>query len=317
MPKHDMAKEIEHLKDVIKGLEARTKAEGDAIKKAQKAHKAEGKKVHAKRFGKAGREKLRELHAAETAAIDAVNLAHLQEIGAMRAVKKAVPKVKGAPVDIMRSAEAKPEAPVEKRPRGRPRTKPGPVVDPGLIPAALAGGAPETGPQETAKAPKAKRAYKRKTARDVFMSAAEAALAASMPAKEKKGRSKAAVAPYRSDIALLEQAVGGEQPMLMEEKKPRKPRAKKEKAPKERKPRAKKGTVAGLEKAIAKLAKQTKAAEELVIKVPPMPKAAEAPKEKKARKPRKPMTPEQKERAKANLAKARAARKAKKEKKED
>lgn len=323
MPKDKISK----LKAALAKLVAAHKTETKDFKKVAKAHKAEGKKVNAKKLGKTGRAKLASLHEAETDALEHLLGAHMDEGAAISSVRRAAPrprakgdahgprKTKGKPVDVMRSAEAKPAEPAaEKKPRGRPRTKLIPTVEPGMIPAALAGGAPETGPAEVA-APKPKRAYKRKTARDVFMSAADAALAAVMPPKEKKakGRSKRAVAPYRSDIALLEEAVGGEQPAPA-------------KAKKERKPRAKKGTVAGLEKAVAKLAKQTKAAEELVIRAPPLPAsaAAEAPKEKKARKKRAPLSPEAAAKRNAALAKGRevrkanlAAKKAKKEKKED
>lgn len=221
MPKH-LADKIAELKETIAKLEAAHKTETKDFRKVAKAHKAEGKKVSAKNLGKTGREKLRALHEVETDALEHMLGSHMNEGDKIKSVKKAVPRMKGAAAPIMKSAEAKPEpAKVEvpeivKRGRGRPKgsknkpkdtavlaevpaAKPEPapkaklvkIVEPGMAPAELAGRAPETGPQETAK-PKAEKAEKKaKKAKKPTLEVKEVEIVVPpMPAAGKKAAEK-------------------------------------------------------------------------------------------------------------------------------
>lgn len=181
------ADKIAKLKATLAKLEEAHKHETTEFKKVAKAHRAEGKKVHAKALGKVGKEKLKKLHEAETDALEHALDAHADETRIIKAVKK---MSKGAPAHIFKSAEAHPAhlalpappaiaeilkkrvpakakeaavaaegpappaiAEILKKKRGRPAKKLTPPVEPGLIPAELAGEAPKTGPQEK-KAPK-------------------------------------------------------------------------------------------------------------------------------------------------------------------
>jgi hypothetical protein len=266
------AEKIAKLKATIAKLEAAHKTETKDFKKVAKAHKAEGKKVAAKNMGKAGRAKLQALHEAETDALEMLLGSHMDEGDKIKSVKKAVPRMKGAPTTVMMTPEVSPmiaeAAAAPARGRGRPKgslnkpkdtaakSEPVPrmklikVTPAGMAGSELAGKAPDSGPQATA------------ADQGDFMK------------KPKRAPRAKKTTPDIGDF--------------MEGKLMKKPRA----------PRAKKPVM------------EIKEVEIVAPAMPGEPMTAPAvPAMKKERKKRAPMTPEQRERAIANLAKARAAKK--------
>jgi hypothetical protein len=261
---HHTAEMIANLQAQLDMLKEVHREESKALKGVVVAHNKEGNKIEKIKGKRAVKKALATAHAKETLAVGKVFEAHKDETSLISDVAKTQRKVsevalKKAPVNVMKSAEAKPAgvapaataaAPAkEKRGRGRPRKTPAPVptvsaeapakaaevpaakpepkpkmkliavVEPGMAPAELSGKAPETGPQETKAEAKPKKEKKPK--KSVFMAAAEAALAAAAPAEEKKEKKpKKAKAP-KLEVKEVE-IVAPPMPAEKKEKKERK-----------------------------------------------------------------------------------------------